>query len=320
MLSRRFLRVKVLQAVYAFVQQGPESINSGEKQLLSSLDKLYELYIYQFSFLLEMVEFARRRIEEGKQKYLPSPEDLNPNLRFINNTFIRQLESNKDLQSKIHAYKINWSDEEEQVRKCYLQVREMPEYMAYMAARETNYPEDKKIIESVFLNLIADFELLSSYFEEKSIYWTDDFDTSIMLVVKTIRSFKESWGEDSPMPDLLRDQNHPGGSEDLEFMKQLYRRTLIHNEEFNPVINQYAENWELDRIALIDMVLIKMAITELMDFPSIPVKVTLNEYIEISKSFSTPKSKVFINGILDKVIIDFRQNGRIVKTGRGLRE
>jgi transcription antitermination protein NusB len=320
MLSRRFLRIKVMQAIYAFQQEGPENINTGEKQLLTSLDKLYELYIHQLSFLLELSDFARRRIEENKLKYLPSEQDLYPNERFIDNKFLLQLANNRDYKRKADSYKINWVDEDESLRKCYNQLREFPEYIEYMSKPTVSYSDDKDIIESIFLNIQAKSDLLRSYFEEKSLYWSDDFETSVMMVTKTIKSFKEGWDEFTSLPTLLKDENNPGGSEDLSFVKQLYRRTLIHNDEYSKIISQHADNWDIERIALMDTILIKMALSEFVEFPSIPVKVTLNEYIELSKNYSTPKSKVFINGILDKLIAEFKQEGKISKSGRGLLE
>lgn len=320
MLSRRFLRIKVMQAIYAFQQDGPENINTGEKQLLTSLDKLYELFVYQLSLVLEVCDFARRRIEEAKLKFLPTAEELNPNTRFIDNRFLAQLYTNRDLQKKIDASKINWVDEEEMIRKLFNQMREHEDYIAYMAKPVASYQDDKLIIENLFIKLFADSELLRSYYEEKSLYWTDDFDITLMMLVKTIKGYKESYDDFTPLPTLLKDENDPGGSEDLRFVKQLYRKVLMHEDEYNALIASHADNWELDRIAMMDTILIKMAITEFVEFTSIPVKVSLNEYIELSKSFSTPKSKVFINGVLDKLIVEFRASGKIAKTGRGLLE
>ncbi len=320
MLSRRFLRIKVMQALYAFQLDGPDSINSGEKQLLGSLDKLYELFIHQFSFLVELADFAQRRLEENKLKFLPTQDDLHPNTRFVENRFINQIAGNFDFRKKANNYKINWADEEEMVRKCYNLLREHPDYQSYMAKESVSYIEDKQLVESLFVNILAESDLLRSYYEEKSLFWSDDFDTSLMMIVKTIHSYKEGWDQYTLLPTLLKDENHPGGSEDLSFVKQLYRRTIIHEEEFTGFIAKYAENWEVDRLAVMDTILIKMALTEFVDFPFIPVKVSLNEYIELSKYFSTPKSKVFINGILDKLISDLKENGKIMKSGRGLLE
>jgi transcription antitermination protein NusB len=320
MLSRRFLRIKVLQAIYAYMQEGPESINAGEKQLITSLDKLYELYIRQLSLLVEIWDFARRRLEENKLKFLPTGEDLHPNTRFIDNRFINQLSNNRDYLKKCHTYKISWTDEDELVRKLYNQLRESPEYTAYMEGAEPSYKAEKELVENIFESIFAQSELLQSYYEERSIYGSDDFEISFIMMQKTLRGYRPDHDEYTPLPSLLKDENDADGSEDLDFVKNLYRRTLIHSDEFNTIIADKAQNWELDRIALMDMLLLKMAMTEFIDFPSIPVKVTLNEYIELAKSFSTPKSKIFINGILDKLIVEFKANGRLVKTGRGLME
>lgn len=320
MLSRRFLRIKVLQAIYAFMQDGPESINTGERQLLISLDKLYELYIRQLSLLIEISDFARRRLEENKLKFLPTEEDLHPNTRFIDNRVINQLSNNRDYLKKCHSFKISWADEEELIRKLYNLLRESDFFAAYMDGPEPQYKEDKELVEKVFNNIFAESELLQSYFEERSIYWSDDFEISFIMIQKTIRGFQADNDEYTLLPSLLKDENDADGSEDLEFVKNLYRKTLIHSDEFNTIIADKAQNWELDRIALMDILLLKMAMTEFVDFPSIPVKVTLNEYIELAKSFSTPKSKIFINGILDKLIVEFKASGRLLKTGRGLME
>lgn len=320
MLSRRFLRIKVLQAIYAFMQDGPESINTGERQLLISLDKLYELYIRQLSLLIEISDFARRRLEENKLKFLPTEEDLHPNTRFIDNRVINQLSNNRDYLKKCHSFKISWADEEELIRKLYNLLRESDFFAAYMDGPEPQYKEDKELVEKVFNSIFAESELLQSYFEERSIYWSDDFEISFIMIQKTIRGFQADNDEYTLLPSLLKDENDADGSEDLEFVKNLYRKTLIHSDEFNTIIADKAQNWELDRIALMDILLLKMAMTEFVDFPSIPVKVTLNEYIELAKSFSTPKSKIFINGILDKLIVEFKASGRLLKTGRGLME
>ncbi len=309
-----------MQAIYAFQQEGPESINAGEKQLIVSLDKLYELYIYQLSLIIELSDFARRRIEENRLKQLPTPEDLNPSLRFIQNRFIQQLENNRDYLKRYTAYKINWVDEEEMIRKFYNLMREDEGYISYMKKPEVTYADDKQVVEMVVLRLFSESDHLRSYFDERSIYWTEDFDTAIMMVDKTIKGYKVSSDEFTSLPTLLKDENQSEGSEDMQFVRHLYRRTLINSDEFNKVISERASNWDLERIAVMDTILLKMAINELIEFPSIPIKVTLNEYIELSKEYSSPKSKIFINGVLDKLITEYKEQGIIKKSGRGLME
>jgi N utilization substance protein B len=309
-----------MQAIYAFQQEGPESISAGEKQLITSLEKLYELFIYQLSLIIELSDFARRRIEENRLKQLPTPEDLNPNLRFVQNRFIQQLENNRDYLKRNSAYKINWVDEEEMIRKFYNLMREDEGYVAYMSKPVVTYADDKQVADQVILKLFSESEHLRSYFDERNIYWTEDFDIAVMMVDKTIKGFKESADEYTSLPTLLKDENNSDGSEDMQFVKHLYRKTLINSEQFNKVISERAANWDLERIAVMDTILLKMAITELIEFQSIPIKVTLNEYIELSKEYSSPKSKVFINGVLDKLIVDYKEQGIIKKSGRGLIE
>jgi len=309
-----------MQAIYAFQQEGPENIGAGEKQLIVSLDKLYELYIHQLSLIVELSDFAKRRIEENRLKQLPTAEDLTPNLRFVQNHFIQQLENNRDYKRRVASYKINWVDEEEMIRKFYNQMREDEAYIAYMNKPEVSYADEKQLVEMVLLRLFSESEYLRSYFDERNIFWSEDFDIAVMMVDKTIKGYREAADEFTSLPTLLKDENHSDGSEDMQFVKQLYRKTLVNNKELNNVISERASNWDLERIAIMDTILIKMAITELIEFPSIPIKVTLNEYIELSKEYSSPKSKVFINGVLDKLIIDYKEQGIIRKAGRGLME
>lgn len=309
-----------MQAIYAFQQEGPESINAGEKQLMVSLDKLYELFIYQISLIIELSDFARRRIEENRLKQLPTQEDLDPNLRFVQNAFIHQLENNREYRKRYSAYKINWVDEEEMIRKFYNLMRDDEAYIEYMNKPSVTYADDKQMVVNVILRLFSESEHLRSYFDERNIFWTEDFDTAIMMVDKTIKGFKATADEFTSLPTLLKDETHSEGSEDLKFVKHLYRKTLISSDDLNEVISERASNWDLERIAIMDTILIKMAITELIEFPSIPIKVTLNEYIELSKEYSSPKSKIFINGVLDKLIADYKERGIIKKSGRGLME
>jgi N utilization substance protein B len=320
MLSRRHLRVKVLQALYAWFQSGSTSLDQGDKQLILSINKLYELFIYQLSFLTELRRFAERRIEENKKKLLPSEEDLNPNMRFVNNRVITAIDNNRDFRRKEARYHINWSEEQEMVRRFYHTLRETKEFQLYMSQPKSSFADDRKLVQFIIENLFAEFELLESFYEEKSIYFVDDYHLVSYLLLLFVRHLKESeFTEDTPLPELLKTQ-HDEDNEDLEFAKQLFRKTIFRSNDWDKEIVKAVDNWELERIAVMDVLIIKMALTELTEFESIPVKVTLNEYIDISKYFSTAKSKVFVNGILDRLVSDFRQQDRIRKTGRGLVE
>ena len=322
MLSRRHLRIKALQALYAFYQSGSDDLAQGEKLLLKSTDKLYELYIHQLSFLVRLVDYATNRLEEAKKKFFPTPEDLDPNTRFIDNKVVAQIASNKDYRRWHGKLKINWADQENLFFRAYQEVRANPGWMEYMNGPENGYRDQKDAIILVVREVISSFELLRQYFEDQSIFWADeDFDTSLMMVIKTVKSYKESWGEEKPLPSLYKlEQDEDEPLEDRKFMIKLFHSTLLRDKEYEKQIEQQVENWELERIAIMDMIIMKMALAELATFPSIPVKVTINEYIEISKAYSSVKSKYFINGILDKLVIKMKEDGAIRKSGRGLIE
>lgn len=319
MLNRRQLRIKVMQALYAFFQSNNDRLDLGEKQLIKSIEKIYELYIFQLSIIIEIVEFAKIRIEEGKKKFFPTEEDLDPNTRFINNSFLNKLSMNRNLLRKIDEYKISWVDETEIIRKIYKEFKDGNEYKTYMKEKENSYSSDKEIVIKLLKKYIGKSQTLQHIYEEKSIYWTDDYHLVTLLIIKTIKGYEEHHDEFTLLPKLYK-EGELEHNEDKAFIKDLFRKTIINSNEYEGIISKKAKNWELDRIAIMDVILIKMAISELVDFPSIPIKVTLNEYIEISKHYSTEKSKIFINGILDKLIEDFRRNNKIKKYGRGLIE
>ena len=322
MLSRRHLRIKVLQALYSFFQSNGNDIATGEKQLMKSTEKLYELYIHQLSFLVKLVDFAENRMEEARKKYYPTEEEKNPNPRFVNNLFIRQIADNKDFLRWRDKLKINWADEMNLFHKFFNDLRQTEEYIQYMNAPGASYAIDKEIIASIVMKYLPEFENLRNYYEDRSIFWSDeDFDTSIAMLIKTIKIYRESWGPDQMLPGLFKeDPDEDSNDEDRQFMIKLFRYSILRSEENEKLIESQADNWELDRIALMDMIIMKMALAELMIFPSIPVKVSINEYIEISKSYSSVKSKLFINGIMDKLVMKLKAEGKIIKMGRGLME
>ncbi|MEI6822392.1 MAG: transcription antitermination factor NusB [Bacteroidota bacterium] len=314
MLSRRILRTKVLQALYAFFQSEDEQIDVAEKNLLKSIDSLYDLYIYQLSIILELVDFIKQRQEENKLKHLPSDEDLNPNTKFVDNRFVKQLYDNKYFKLKYNQLNINWSDEQDMFRQLYNVIKESKTYEKYARSFD-NYPyeSDKKFILNIFRKYILDSEAIYNYFEDKNIHWGEDFYDVALMVVKTIEDFKPETTEDYPLPELFNTDGIINPSDDLIFVKQLFRKTIIHSKEFENLIGKKAKNWETDRIAVIDMIILKMGLTEIIEFPDIPVKVSMNEYIDISKDFSTEKSRSFINGVLDKITKDLNKSHKINK-------
>ncbi len=313
MLNRRHLRIKVLQALYAYYQSDEDSFHKSEKDLLEAVEKIYDLYIYLLLSFGELKSIAERRIEDNKKKIRPSEEEMNPNLKFVNNQIIQILEDNKDLRVASEERKVNWvgDDVQEMFRKMLLHIRESETFFEFMNNGETGFEEDRQFALSLFKVEIANYPLLYDFFEEKSIQWLDDIDLACSMVLKTIKNFSEE-GDNSILA-LYKDKD-----DELSFIKNLLRKTISMDKENEAIIDELTNNWEFDRIAKMDVILMKMAITEFQIFNNIPTKVTLNEYIEISKFYSTPKSNTFINGILDKAIRKLTDENKIQKVGRGL--
>ena len=313
MLNRRHLRIKVLQALYAYYQADEGSFHKSEKDLLEAVEKIYDLYIYLLLSFGELKSIAERRIEDNKKKIRPSEEELNPNLKFVNNQIIQILEDNKDLRVVSEERKVNWvgDDVQEMFRKMLLHIRESETFFEFMNNGESGFEEDRQFALSLFKTEIDNYPLLYDFFEEKSIQWLDDIDLACSMVLKTIKNFSEEG--DSAILALYKDKE-----DELSFIKNLLRKTISMDKENEVIIDELTKNWEFDRIAKMDVILMKMAITEFQIFNNIPTKVTLNEYIEISKFYSTPKSNTFINGILDKAIRKLTDENKIQKVGRGL--
>jgi transcription antitermination protein NusB len=312
MLNRRFLRVKVLQALYSFFQSGSDDLQKGEKELFTGVNKTFELYHYLLLLLTEIRFYAERLTEEGKNKLLPSKEDLEPSLRFANHPILLKLASHPSLLKYCKDNGVSWQASTEIPRRLFISMRSSETYTKYLSSASTSFEQDKAFLIDLYYEFIVDSELLENYFEEKNIYWSDDFDFCNAMVIKTLQSMTPEGGS---LMKLYKNEE-----EDTDFLKDLFRKTIHHSAENESYISEKTKNWEVERIAMMDILLMKMAITEILHFPSVPVKVSLNEYIELSKMYSTPKSKVFINGILDKLVQDFRSKDLIKKTGRGLME
>lgn len=304
-----------MQALYGFFQSDTKDLARSERELFSGIDKVYDLYIYQLALLLELQHVVSIITEDAKEKHLPTEAERNPNLKFIENKFIKQLSENIHLKREMNNRKISWNNEFEMVKRIFNTIKVSEMYTQYMSAETSDYKSDRDFITAIFKEFIADFELVNHLYEEKSLHWGDDIYLVNPMVVKTIESFSESSAPDFELMPLYKDRE-----EDMEFVKDLFRQTVIRNTENEKLIGDKTKNWEVERIALMDVLLMKMAITEVLHFSNIPVKVTLNEFIEISKMYSTPKSKIFINGILDKLIADFKRDNMLNKMGRGLME
>ena len=318
MLGRRHYRIKTLQALYAYFQGGEARIEIAEKNLLQSIDKVYELYYHQLSFLLEIIHFYRFRTEESKTKFYPTPEEINPSYKLAENRIVLKLQENRDRQDQLNYYRVSWTEEQAMVRKVYQNITGSKELADYLASGESSFTEDQDFLEKMFRKFIAKSPDLQFYFEERSIYWENDFEVAAVFVLKTIKLITQSFSEKDTMISLFSKDQDNEPDEDRIFIVELFRKTIMNSDESDKLIDDRTKNWELERIALTDILLIKMALTELTHFSQIPVKVTLNEYIEISKQFSSQKSKLFINGILDKLVTDLTAEKKIRKTGRGL--
>jgi len=317
MLYRRHLRIKVLQALYTWYTTGSDDLTNGEKLLLQSVNKLYELFIYQLSFLVEVKRFAEMRMEENKSKFYPTEDDLDPNTKFVNNKVIKLLEENLDFQRKESAYKINWADETDIVRKFYGNLKNKDLYAQYMSDKRSTFELDKKLFVKIVDQLLPGFDLLKSFYEEKSVYFTDGYDLVILLLIKYFDTVEPDFTENTALPGIFKPSVREN-DEDQDFLKELYRKTILQDAETTEIIKAKTINWEYDRIPLMDIILLKMAIVELKEMETVPVKVTLNEYIELARYFSSAKSKTFVNGVLDKLIREFKEAGKIKKVGRGL--
>lgn len=312
MLSRRLLRVKILQALYAHYKSNSESIAHSEKQLFFSINKAYELYHYLFLLLVEIIDYANERIELSRKKKIPTLEDLNPNTRFINNRLIKQFRVNKHLTNFLSLNKLNWKNYPELIKNVYLKIIDSEDYVSHLESKEDSYTADRKIIIQIYSNLIIQSEELFQNLEEQSIYWNDDMEFVINMVIKTIKRFQDDSDKNMPLMGMYKNED------DKYFVKQLFSKTILNGEEYRLLIDRHTQNWEIDRIAFMDILIMQLAISEIIEFPEIPTKVSFNEYIEISKYYSTSKSSNFINGILDKIIHELKQEKRIVKRGRGL--
>jgi transcription antitermination protein NusB len=313
MISRRILRIKVMQALYAYYKHnGESSLKKSEQEMLFSINKTYDLYHYFFLLILDIADYASSRIELAKQKKIPSNEDLHPNTKFIDNKLIEQLRINSQLLNYLNAKKLSWINHTDLIKELYSKLIESTFYQKYMAEGSYTYKGDLDLVCNMFSELLGQHEPLYQVLEEQSIYWNDEGEFILGINIKTIKKFREDQGADAKLLSLYK------SSEDQEFPKKLIRKVILNSAAYSELIKKYSKNWEVDRIAFMDILLMQMAIAEVIEFSSIPMKVTLNEYLELAKFYSTSRSNIFINGILDKVFAYLKENKQIKKTGRGL--
>jgi N utilization substance protein B len=301
--------------LYAYHQSSNRDIKQHQKNLLQSIDSVFEMYIWMLSLISEVVSFAANDAEERANKHLPTAEDLNANLKILSNRFILSLAENKEYTTAVKRFKIDWGFEPELAKTLFNVLKAAPEYKEYLDKTDDTLHSDKDIIKFIFKKVILKSSLAEQVFEDKFIVWPVDKDVLQALIAKTFKNFSN----DNPQLNKLAEVTG-NWEEDREFIVDLFDKCVRHDEEYQTLIAEKTQNWEPERIAMMDTLLMKMALTEFINFPSVPVKVTINEYLEISKEFSTPKSNSFINGILDKILSELKAENKIRKTGRGLIE
>ncbi|SHK61124.1 NusB antitermination factor [Chishuiella changwenlii] len=284
-----------------------------EKNMLKSIDQIYDLYIYFLNLIKIQKEIAEHKIELAKSKNFPTKEDLNPNLKFVNNKVFTILEQNLELSRYSNDNKsLLWDIYDSYPNNIYKNLIESDLYKDYMKNDKNSFAEDLEFIMNLYVEFIAEYEDLHDYLEGIQITWADDVHIANAMVYTTLKSFREN---SSPLISLFKVYKD---LDDKKFTEELFRKTVRHQSETRKIVEEKAQNWELDRIATIDLIILEMALTEFLHFPNIPAKVTINEYVELAKNYSTEKSRVFVNGILDKSLKELKDNDNLPKYGRGL--
>ena len=316
MLNRRHLRIKVLQMLYTFYNQKESmDLKTAKTQLLQSVDLMYDLYLYLMLTFQEVRNASLSKMDDRANKLRPSFEDLNPNRKLVDNEIIERIMGSVALQDLCQRRNVNWNSDEKQeiFRKLFIEIEKSEVYFEHMETLENDFSNAKNFLVHLFRSEIANSPLIYNFFEEEEIRWMDDIDLACSMVIKTIKMSTEE--DDFDFLPLYKEND-----DEKDFITTLLKQTVALDQESEHLIEEMADNWELDRIAKMDVLLLKMAFAELQSFESIPTKVTINEYLEISKYYSTPKSNVFINGILDKSLKKLVKEKKVLKTGRGLKQ
>ncbi|MEE1118399.1 MAG: transcription antitermination factor NusB [Bacteroidales bacterium] len=295
--------------MYAYIVTENSSLDIAEKELDKSISETYDLEVYLFSSLLEMRDIAENQIEDAKGKFFPTEEEKNPNMRFVNNELLRQLSENTELTKAIEKLKINWSDQRDLLKRILNKFKASNSYKDYMSKEEITYDDDKKAVIQLLKNYLLKNESFLDYLAELKLYWESDFQYVGLSFLKFLKEFKQS---DSASKSITKSFGFDE-KEIRDFALDLFRKCIGHYDEFDSMFDKHIENWDKERIAFMDTLIIKMGLVELVYCPEIPVRVTLNEYIEMAKEFSTERSNLFVNGLLDRFLIDLRASGKIRK-------
>jgi len=307
MINRVLIRLKVVQVIYAYYQNSGKSLEAAEKELFYSLSKAYELYNYLLLLMVEVTRFADRRIDNRRHKLRPTYEDLNPNTRFIDNAFIAQLAQNKQLETFASNQKRSWEDESEFVKRLFERIEQSDIYQEYMSKESLTYEDDRELWRKLYRTFIAQNDEIDEILEDQSLYWNDDKAIVDTFVLKTIKRFEP---ENGPEQELLPEYKDDG---DKEFARKLLHNAITHAETYRKLMENNARNWDMERFAFMDILIMQVALAEIFSFPSIPTTVSLNEYVEVAKMYSTPKSGGFINGMLDTIVNQSKKENKLNK-------
>ena len=307
MINRNLIRIRVVQVIYSWYQNTNKDLRDAEKELMFGLQKSYDLYYYLLLLMVELTRAYENRVEAKRNKFLPSEEDLNPNMNLVNNRFILQLEANHRMRTQLAERPLSWTDNESFVKNLLDKIMESETYQEYARIDSPTYEQDREFWRKAFKQFIYVYEELDDLLEDECIYWNDDVEIVQSFEMKTIKRFSEESGPDQPLLPMFRDE------EDKEFALKLLHDTILNEKKYRALIEKHTEKWDFDRIAFMDLVIMQVALSEIFTFDSIPTSVSLNEYIEIAKAYSTPKSGTFINGILDAIVQETKQENRIFK-------
>ena len=306
MINREIIRSKVVQLTYAYYQNGNKNIEAAEKELLFSLSKAYDLYNYLLALIVGITKESRRHLEVAQSRAKREGTEM-PSQKFAYNRFALQLEENKMLNEFMETKKLNWDDEPEFLKKMYLQIIDSQIYQDYMASEEDDYDNDRELWRKLYRTLIQDNTDLDALLEEQSLYWNDDKEVVDTFVLKTIKRLEE---KNQSKQELLPEYS---SDEDKDYARKLFRATIMNADEYQHFMSEASRNWDFSRLAYMDIVIMQIAIAEMMTFPSIPVSVTINEFVEIAKLYSTPRSGSYINGMLDAIARHLIETGRLLK-------
>ena len=307
MINRVLIRLKIVQIIYAYYQNGGKNLDTAEKELFFSLSKAYDLYNYLLLLMVEVTKQANKKLNAAKNKLIPTKEELFPNTKFVENRFIAQLEVNKQLLDFAGNQKKTWENEADFVKSLCEQIMESDIYKEYMASETSSYEEDREVWRKIYKKIIFNNAELDQVLEDQSLYWNDDKEIVDTFVLKTIKRFEEKNGAKQELLPEFKDD------EDQDFARRLFRRAILNSDYYRHLISENTKNWDLDRVAFMDVIIMQIALAEVLSFPNIPVSVSLNEYVEIAKLYSTPKSGGFINGTLDGIVNQLKKENNLTK-------